>query len=103
MSECYPILSVSRISTVVVPIVGVGKERRTKIVHGDTYSTTQKYSTRYWNYLEDYWHCAGGLSVVNASGSQLRDIINPGLTRWRLAVYYIIYGRRRGKREEYRE
>ena len=30
-----------------------------------------------WNYLKDYWPCcAGGLSVVNAIGKQLRDPIN---------------------------
>ena len=36
-------------------------------------------STRYWNYLEVYWPCAGGLSAVNAIGTQLRDPINLGL------------------------
>ena len=43
-------------------------------------------STRYWNYLEVYWSCAGGLSAVNAIGTQLRASINSGLTRWRMAV-----------------
>ena len=43
-------------------------------------------STRYWNYLEVYWPCAGGLLAVNAIGTQLRDPINSGLTRWRMAV-----------------
>ena len=38
------------------------------------------------NYLEIYWPCAGGLSVVNAIGTQLRDRINARLTRWRMAV-----------------
>ena len=38
------------------------------------------------NYLEVYWPCAGGLSVVDAIGTQLRDPINSGLTRWRMAV-----------------
>ena len=38
------------------------------------------------NYLEVYWPCAGGFSVVNAIGTQLRDPINSGLTRWRMAV-----------------
>ena len=42
------------------------------------------------NYLEVYWPCAGGLSVVNAIGTQLRDPINSGLTRWRLAALNII-------------
>ena len=36
--------------------------------------------------LEDYWPCAGGLSVVIAIGTKLRDLINSGLTRWRMAV-----------------
>ena len=38
------------------------------------------------HYLEVYWPCAGGLSAVNAIGTQLRDPINSGLTRWRMAV-----------------
>ena len=33
-----------------------------------------------------YWPCASGLSAVNANGMQLRDPINSGLTRWRMAV-----------------
>ena len=37
-------------------------------------------------YLEVYWPCAGGLSAVNAIGTQLRDPIDSGLTRWRMAV-----------------
>ena len=28
-------------------------------------------STRYWNYLEDYWPCAGKLSAVNVIDTQL--------------------------------
>ena len=51
-------------------------------------------SIRYWNYLEDYWPCASGLSAVNAIGR--RGPMNSGL-RWRLD------GRRRGTREESRE
>ena len=39
-----------------------------------------------WNYLEVYWPYAGGLLVVNAIGTQLREPINSGLTRWRMAV-----------------
>ena len=38
------------------------------------------------NYLEVYWPCAGGLSAVNAIGTHLRDPIDSGLTRWRMAV-----------------
>ena len=33
-------------------------------------------------------------SAVNAIGTQIRDLINPGLTQWRL----VFCGRRRGKR-----
>ena len=39
-----------------------------------------------WSYLGDYWPCTGGLSAVNVIGTQLRDPINSGLTRWRMAV-----------------
>ena len=46
-----------------------------------------KMQHRYWNYLEYLWPCAGGFSEVNAIGTQLRDPINSGLTRWRLTVY----------------
>ena len=41
-------------------------------------------------YLEGYWPCTGRLSAVNAIGTQLRDLINSGLTRWRLTVSMII-------------
>ena len=43
-------------------------------------------SNRYLIYLEDNWPGAGGLSAVNAIGTQLRDPMNSGLTRWRMAV-----------------
>ena len=52
------------------------------IVHRETC----KGNTRYWNYLEDCWPCAGGLSAVNAVGTQLRDPIRSGLTRWRMEI-----------------
>ena len=43
--------------------------------------------TRYWNYLEDYWPCAGGPSRVKALGRQRRDdSINSGLTQWLMPV-----------------
>ena len=48
-----------------------------------------KKATLVRKYLEDYWPCAGGLSAVNATGTQLRDPINSGLTQWRLAVLNI--------------
>ena len=38
------------------------------------------------NYLEVYWPCAGGLPAMNAVGTQLRDPMKSGLTRWRIAV-----------------
>ena len=34
-----------------------------------------KAAPRYWNYLEDYWSCAGRLSAVNAIGTQSRDLM----------------------------
>ena len=45
-------------------------------------------STRYWNYLEDYWPCAGGLSAVNAIGTQLRDPLNSSSTYSRRILEY---------------
>ena len=63
-------------------VIGVGKERHTLIGPCDL----QNGSTRYWKYPEDYWPCAGGLSAVNAIGTQLRDSTNSGLTRWRMTV-----------------
>ena len=38
------------------------------------------------NYLEVFWPYAGELSAVNTIGTQLRDPMNSGLTRWRMAV-----------------
>ena len=66
-------------------IVGAGKERRTLVGPWGC-----KGSTRYWNYVEDYWLCAGGLSAVNAIGTQLRDPINSGLTRWLMMVFVVV-------------
>ena len=60
-----------------IPMVDVGKERRTLLVHGHL----QNGSTRCWNYLEAYWPCAGGLSAVNAIDTQLCGQINSGLTQ----------------------
>ena len=39
-----------------------------------------------WNYLEVYWPGVGVLLAMNAIGTQLRDPINSGLIRWRMAV-----------------
>ena len=55
-------------------------EAHKKVVHGDAKAAPV------WNYLEVYWPCAGGLSAVSAIGTQLRDPLNSGLTRWRLTV-----------------
>ena len=60
-----------------IPMVDVGKDRRTLLVHDHL----QNGSTRYWNYLEAYWPCAGGLSAVNAIDTQLCGQINSGLTQ----------------------
>ena len=51
-----------------IPLVGVGKEWRT--LFGPWRC---KKSTRCWNYVEHYWPCVGGLSTVNAIGTQSRD------------------------------
>ena len=58
-----------------------GKKRGAyQLVHGDL----QNGSTRCWNYLEDYWPCAGGLSAMNVIGAQLRDPIKSALTQCEL-------------------
>ena len=43
-----------------------------------------------------YWPCDGGLSAVNAIGTQLPDPINLGLTRWQLTVYVDAVAENRG-------
>ena len=61
---------------------GCGKERRMLI---GPWRPAKAALVR--NCLEVYWPCAGGLSAVNAIGTQLRDDPkNTGLTRWRMAV-----------------
>ena len=72
-----PVLSTSPLHT----NSGCGKERR--IIIGPWGFAK---AAPVWNYLEVYWPCAGGLSAVNAIGTQLRDPIDSGLTRWRMAV-----------------
>ena len=74
-----PVLSTCPLHT----ISGCGKERR--ILIGPWWPAN---AALVRNYLEVYWPCAGGLSAVNAIGTQLRDPILLGLTRWRLAVWY---------------
>ena len=64
-----------------ISIVGVGKRG---VIHGDL---PRSKAALVRNYLEVYWPCAGGLSAVNAIGTQLRDPINSGLTRWRMVVF----------------
>ena len=55
-----------------IPISGCGKRE----THMNLSMVTYKGSTCYWNYLENYRPCAGGLSAVNAIGTQLRgDLI----------------------------
>ena len=66
-----PVLSTCPLHT----ISGCGKERH--ILIGPWRPAK---ATTIWNYLEIYWPCAGGLSAVNAIGTQLRDPINSGLT-----------------------
>ena len=69
-----------------------------ELVHGDL----QNGSFRYWNYLEDYWPCAGKLSAVPSVRNNcvpMHDPINSGLTRWRMAVW-INKWTPRGNREE---
>ena len=63
---------------------GCGKWRRVSI--GPMVKPEKARTVRYWNYLEDYWPCAGVLSAGNAIGTQMRDLINSGLARWRVAV-----------------
>ena len=50
---------------------GCGKERR--ILSGPWWPSK---AALVRNYLEIYWPCAGGISAVNAIGTQLRDPIN---------------------------
>ena len=73
---------------------GCGKERR--ILLG-LYHVNFPRQHPFGTILEVYWPCAGGLLAVNAIGTQWRDPINSGLTRWRIA------GRHRGNREESRK
>ena len=61
-----------------MPIVSDGKKRRILVGPcGDL-------PLPVWNYLEVHWPCVGGFSAVNAIGTQLRDPMNSGLTRWRM-------------------
>ena len=47
--------------------------RRKREAHINWSMMTCKGSTCYWKYFGDYWLCAGGLSAVNAIGTQLHD------------------------------
>ena len=53
-------------------------------LHINRSMATFKGSIRYWNYLETCTDSVGGLSAVDAIGTQLRDPINSGLTRLRV-------------------
>ena len=68
----HPSAGTFNIHTHFISIVGVGKRGAYVLVHGDL--PRQHPFVR--NYLEVYWPCAGGRSVVNAIGTQLRDPIN---------------------------
>ena len=72
-----PVLSTCPLHT----ISGCGQERRILIGPWGPFK-----AALVWKYPEVYWACAGGLSAVNAFDTQLRDPINSGLTRWRMAV-----------------
>ena len=52
------------------------------MIHG--VKVTEKAEPVPRNYLEDYWPCPGGLSAVNAIGTQFRDPMNSGLTQRQL-------------------
>ena len=67
--ECKGILSINSVQEVATS--GCGKREAHILI--DWSIVTCKCSTRYWNYLEVLWPCAGGLSAVNAIGAQLRD------------------------------
>ena len=60
---------------------GFGK----RAAHIDWFMVACKSSICYWNYLEDNWPCAGGLSAMNPNDTQLHDLINAGPIRWRMA------------------
>ena len=62
----------------ILMVVGVGKRGTHYLVHGNNC----KGSTHHWNYLGDYWTCAGGLSAVNTIRMQWHDTMNSGLARW---------------------
>ena len=82
-----------------IPMVGVEKERRIY-----WYMVMQRQQPLL-ELPRGLWPCAGGLSAVNAVGSQLRDPINNvGLTPDGVWWFKKINGcRRRGNREESRE
>ena len=63
--------------------MGAGKRGEYLLVHGELPSEA---ALAVRNYLEVYWPRAGVLSAVNAIGTQLRDPMNLGLTRWRNIV-----------------
>ena len=63
-------------------MVGVRKRGVYHLVHRDL-PRQHPFGT---SYLEVYRPCTGELSTVNSIGTHLRDPINSGLTRWRMAV-----------------
>ena len=77
------ILSVGHISTTVYQ---QWVSQKTGAYQTVPWGFTWTSSTHYSNYIEDYWPCAGGISAVNATGTQMRDPIHLGLIRWRMTV-----------------
>ena len=75
-----PVLSMCPLHT----NTGCGKERRMLI---GPWRPAKAALVR--SYLEVYWSCAGGLSAVNAIGTQLRDPINSGLVE--ICEYFVLY------------
>ena len=59
-------------------LVGVGKRVGAYLLFRDDLSSK---AAPVWNNLEAYRTCAGGLSAVNAIGTQLRGPINSGMAR----------------------
>ena len=80
-------------------IVTVGKGRHTK----NSPSGFIIGSSRYSNYLEDYWPRAGKGLAVNIIGANWRDSIDSGHAWWQLVVWMAVggmYGSRRRNGEE---
>ena len=86
LSIC-PCMPTSSLHSSVIPII-INSDCGKSEAHVNWFMVTCKGSTRcYWNYLEDYWPWAGGLSAVNAIDTRLSgNPMNLGLARWCSAV-----------------